>query len=331
MPEEAVKTGKKPAPPSFLERYVLGNLMHYCNGSNEKPDKPLLVTISVSHFCERARWALDLSPLWDDYMEDSHAPGMHMPQTNRLTDFQNTSTPMMKLPGTNQLIEGSDEILKYLAETYPECGFLYPHGHEIEILEWEHLFADTIGVLDRKWAYTHLLCMADEDDQKRLTEMNGPFMAQSGGTLERVLFGMAWPVIGKQIKRQFKLSKEKEAELVQQLDEIMDKVNRALADGREYLVGDRFTAADLTFASLAYPFLAPPEMGDVSPCPTIGGKRYLEDLLQGPLKLYMERVEGWQATPAGKLALRVYRNHRFSVKGDVRAGEMVRLSRNSEW
>lgn len=40
---------------------------------------PKLVTIAFSHYCEKARWALDLSPWRDVYLEDSHMPVFHIP------------------------------------------------------------------------------------------------------------------------------------------------------------------------------------------------------------------------------------------------------------
>lgn len=38
-----------------------------------------LVTIAFSHYCEKARWALDLSPWRDVYVEDAHMPAFHIP------------------------------------------------------------------------------------------------------------------------------------------------------------------------------------------------------------------------------------------------------------
>lgn len=41
--------------------------------------KPRLVTIGFSHFSEKARWALDQSPL--DYEEETHVPALHLSST----------------------------------------------------------------------------------------------------------------------------------------------------------------------------------------------------------------------------------------------------------
>jgi hypothetical protein len=39
--------------------------------------------VASSHYCDKARWALDLSPLANSYVEDCHAPGLHFPVVER--------------------------------------------------------------------------------------------------------------------------------------------------------------------------------------------------------------------------------------------------------
>jgi hypothetical protein len=43
--------------------------------------KPRLVTIGLSHYSEKSRWALDISPLKNDYYEEMHCPAMHLTTT----------------------------------------------------------------------------------------------------------------------------------------------------------------------------------------------------------------------------------------------------------
>lgn len=43
--------------------------------------RPRLVTVGFSHFCEKARWALELSPLRKQYYEELHCPAMHLSAT----------------------------------------------------------------------------------------------------------------------------------------------------------------------------------------------------------------------------------------------------------
>ena len=85
---------------------------------------------------------------------------------------------------------------------------------------------------------------------------------------------------------------------VEQALERLRQVNERLASGREYLVGERFTAADLTFAALAAPVLLPREYG--GPMPS------LAELPDAILSI----IDEMRSTPAGMFGLRMYRDHR---------------------
>jgi glutathione S-transferase len=74
----------------------------------------------------------------------------------------------------------------------------------------------------------------------------------------------------------------------------LNAIAARLADGRPYLTGDRFTAADLTFACLAAAVVLPPEYGVTLPQP---------DELPGPVR---EDIERFRAHPAGVYALKLY-------------------------
>jgi len=75
-------------------------------------------------------------------------------------------------------------------------------------------------------------------------------------------------------------------------------VSKRLADGRPYLTGDRFTAADLTFAALAAPVLAPPAFA-----------RYVGALDRAPAG-FRDMVAGHRTTSAGAFVMRVYQRDR---------------------
>lgn len=81
---------------------------------------------------------------------------------------------------------------------------------------------------------------------------------------------------------------------------VFDSVAERLADGRRYLAGDAFTAADLTFACLAAPAVGQP-YNDAPPA--------LEDLPPA----MREQVEGMRAHPAGRFALRLWADERGAV------------------
>jgi glutathione S-transferase len=77
-----------------------------------------------------------------------------------------------------------------------------------------------------------------------------------------------------------------------------DTVAERLSDGRPYLCGERFTAADLTFAALAAAVLMPPEYGVPLPQP--------EELPSATAATVRELREH----PAGAHALAMFRDER---------------------
>jgi glutathione S-transferase len=85
---------------------------------------------------------------------------------------------------------------------------------------------------------------------------------------------------------------------LQMLGDLYERVGAELSDGREYLVGDRFTAADLTFASLSAFIVMPPEYGvrlpDIASLPS-------------PMR---DVVERFRDTRAGRFALRLFARER---------------------
>jgi glutathione S-transferase len=80
-----------------------------------------------------------------------------------------------------------------------------------------------------------------------------------------------------------------------------DEAAALLADGRPFLCGARFTAADLSFACMASPVLLPPEYGIRLP-----------PLEQAPPRA-QEDVRRFRAHPAGQFALRLFREHRHAA------------------
>ena len=82
------------------------------------------------------------------------------------------------------------------------------------------------------------------------------------------------------------------------IDEVFASVSERLGDGRRYLVGDGFTAADFTFAALAAPVVLPPEYTSALPS--------LDELADEGRRA----IEGWRETPAGQFARRVFREDR---------------------
>lgn len=154
------------------------------------------------------------------------------------------STPVLILDN-GKCICDSGLIVKYVSEQYgDEFTSLYPNAN---VEEWEQLFHDKLGPDTRLLAYYHI--MNDPNVIFGLCEkLVSPFQAR--------MFRRAYPKIRPRLYTSLGVSEKRSIRSMSTIRSIFEEVNRALEDGRSFLTGDRFTAADLTFASLASPVLA---------------------------------------------------------------------------
>lgn len=246
----------------------------------------ILVTLPPSHYCEKARWALDR--LGVPYREEAHLTFFHAVATMRRGGKR--TTPLLLLDG--RPLADSTDILVHLDRTVAP-GSLYPEDptlrREVESLE-DHL-DERLGPHTRRWAYAEVLVQPWRD---RLM----PVMARGAPRWQRAALPVMKPVAWRLMRRVLNATPDGGARSLERIRVIFDEIDQRLSDGRRHLVGDRFTAADLTFAALAAPVVAPPENRAAYPA--------LDDL---PPTMRAQ-IDRFRETAAGELALRLYREER---------------------
>jgi glutathione S-transferase len=246
---------------------------------------PRLITIGPSHYCEKARWALERAGI--AFVEECHAPVLHYAAT--LVRHGQRTTPILVTPhGT---IGDSTNILRH-ADKFVDAGRrLFPEEEpaRTEVEELVDRFDRRLGPATRRLAYFSVL--GDSSELRRVIEPRIP-------AVERVLFRAAEPAIVAFLRKGLRIDAEGVRRSEARVFEVFDEVETRLARGGRYLVGDRLTAADLTFAALAAPVLLPPEYG--WPLPSIE---------RGPpaLRALSKR---FRARKAGGFALDLYHDER---------------------
>ena len=249
-----------------------------------------LITIPFSHYCEKARWAADWTGF--PYREEKHIPGGHFRPVRRIGG---RTVPV--LVTRHGALKDSSDILRFLDDIArggpgdAEKRRLYPDDAERrrEVEELEELFDETLGPATRLLAYHHGL--ADRASLRRL-------VAPSLSLAQRTLFRAALPLLQKQIRRYYRIDVASAEKAERAIRDVFATVEARLAGGKRYLVGDTFTAADLTFASLAGPALLPPGHPSFAP----GGSTGIDAVDAFAREL--------RELPAGAHALRMYREHR---------------------
>ena len=126
------------------------------------------------------------------------------------------------------------------------------------MLALEDRFDAIIGVEGRRWLYHEVF-----KDTKPFT----PYNLTGVPAWERRVFPFVLAPAKLYINRYLDIDDATAARALERVDEELDAVAELLSDGRRYLVGDRFSAADLAFAALCAPLVVPVEYGTPLPQP----------------------------------------------------------------
>lgn len=244
-----------------------------------------LITIGVSHYCDKARLALELAEL--RYTEDSYVPILHRFAVKRAGG--SGSTPV--LVAGERVLDDSTDILEFIQEHAESAWRPYPEAPDerARVEELEDLFDDKLGPHARRIAYFHLL-----PNKALCTGM----VAQVTPAWQVTVMKLGYPIFAELMKRSMNITPAGAERSIARVDQVFDHVDELLSDGREHLIGDRLTAADITFAALAAPVLLPEEY-----CTTIPRGSSDTPAIDAVVARYAAR-------PAGQWALEIWRELR---------------------
>jgi len=245
--------------------------------------RPLMISIPFSHFCEKARWGLERAGI--DFEEEGHLPIFHVRAVRRIGGAR--SVPTLRTP--EGVLNDSTEILLWADERAAPEKKLYPEAAEArqEVLALEDWFDNRLGPDARRWVYSFVL--PDRGILREIAAQGVP-----AWELRWLMFGL--PLARALMRRGMRIYPPQVARSLATLHETFDKIGERLADGRRFLVGDRLTAADITFASLAAPVVMPEQY----PSPAI--ERF-------PHKI-QDEIRWFQAHAAGRFVARLYTEER---------------------
>jgi len=244
---------------------------------------PRLVTITFSHYCEKARWGLERRKI--DFVEEGHLPFFHVVPVRRAGGQR--QVPFLVADG--EPVGDSTAILRWADAQPSDAPKLYPDAVADEVLKLEEGFDHDLGPAARRWAYGFIL-------RNRAYLMS--LARGAAPSWERRALGLAFPAARWLIRRAMRIDEAGIARSRDKLARTFDDVAERLGDGRPFLTGDTFTAADLTFAALASLTVIPANYGS----PLIP----LDELPADALA----EVQAYRAHPAGAYALRLYEDER---------------------
>ncbi len=206
------------------------------------PPRPKLISFAISHYCEKARWALD----WYDiaYDEAFWPIGLHVKMTRQL-GAPNSTVPILQIG--DELLQGSQRILDwaYQNRTAREKSLEAPL-HKEDLQKIEDRADDFIGVEVRRLLYA-----------QTLTQHPDVILELLYGNLEKDIRAVGhklWPRIQTAMIDTLDAAPAATGDSRARLDAELDWLDARLEKAGRFLVGDHFTRADLAMASLLSPF-----------------------------------------------------------------------------
>ncbi len=241
-----------------------------------------LITIPISHYCEKARWALERAGL--DYREERHVQGVHQLAARRAGG--GVTVPVLVTP--ERVVAESAEILEWVDERLEREQRLFPteaaERHGVQALC--RRLDEQLGPCGRRLMYVNMF-----PERQLMLSFNN----QGVPAWEDRASRWGWPVIKRFAARVLAISPGVEVEDERIVWRELDNIAALLQDGRPYLCGERFGAADLTFAASV---IVPEDYGTPLPQP---------QSLPPQIAALVERA---RAHPAGQFALRVIAEQR---------------------
>ena len=240
-----------------------------------------LITIPISHYCEKARWALDRAGI--AYREERHVQGIHRIAARRAGGGK--TVPVLVTP--DGVLGESEQILHWVDGRTPPELRLFPaepaERAEVELVS--RRLDERLGPSGRRFMYVNMLAHR---------ALMLPFNNAGVPRWEDRALRLGWPLAVRFLGHALGIRPGVEVEDEAVVWGELDFAAELLADGRPHLCGERFSAADLTFAAMSASVVVPPVYGVPLPQP---------DVLPPDIAEFVGRV---RAHPAGRYALSLF-------------------------
>jgi len=257
--------------------------------------KATIITLLPSIDSDLSRW---LTQHWElDHVEKPHAPIFHVLAVKMKGGKE--AVPFLILPDGEFAgkYEGMKNWIPKLDQLAAPENRLIPDEttekdlHD-QVLKLHHDFRWETGGGSANWSYYHLF------NHRKIV---WPSLVTGVPWYEKILTRLLYGKIVKLMSKGLGLNADNASASLIKVKQGFDDCEAMLADGRKYLVGDRLTLADLSWAVSAAPVILARGYGG-----------HLPTLDKMPPEMHDE-VAALQKHPAGQFAQRIYDEHRNQV------------------
>jgi len=204
-----------------------------------------LYTFTVSHFSEKARWALDYEGI--PYHEKVLVPGPHQIITRRVA--RRTEVPLLEHDG--RFVQGSGAIVDYVADSLGGRKLTASDPAErAKEVELEKTLDKVFGRGVQQVLYSVLL-----KDRRTVVDL----WSAGGPRWTAAFYALAFPMVASAVKRMYKTGDAHGiAKAKQRFSTTFDELDAVLSR-QPYFGGDMPDRVDITVAALLAPVCRVPE------------------------------------------------------------------------
>jgi glutathione S-transferase len=249
--------------------------------------QPRLLTFPPSSNCEVGRWILNHYGV--SFHEQAEAAPFFILYTG-------TKGKIPQYFLDDKKYNGPEAMIDYYESIVPIEQMLVPKEHKTEIDQFWQDYNITMGNQTVVWAYTYLL--PHKDIMVRPLSLNSPW-------IQRMIVRYCYWLPKVALWKAAKLGEPQATQALKILQDSFKTIDGLLADGRQYLVNNQFSLADIAFSVSGAPLVLPQGYGGA-------------EHEQGPIPTYEQYpdnmkkiVDEMRETPSGKFILRMYAEHRY--------------------
>ena len=196
-----------------------------------------LYQFAGSHYCEKARWALDFKGI--DYAVTNLVPGPHRRAVRRIAP--RTSLPVLVAGDT--YVQGSAAIIDYLDKIQRQPPLTPTNSTDASMaVEWERYLDRHLAPQVRLLFYHHAF-----QDRAYVTD----FLLRGGPWWGRPFFALAFPVLKRAMQESMSIDPSSAARAEQQIAQAFERLDERVVD-KKYLAGPHFSRADLAASATLF-------------------------------------------------------------------------------
>jgi glutathione S-transferase len=250
------------------------------------PAPIVLYGFQISHYVEKVRWAMDYCGI--EYREVQWTPMYSIPRAHLKAGGR--TLPFIEVG--KETVQDSTEILHWLHQhRQPFPVMPADEDQRQEAMEIEDL-VDDVGFDIIRYMYATLV-----DYPADLVRLWG----WSATPLTRFGLRASWPLTAYLMRYNIGFTDGDQAQGISRIDQVMEALDAKLSDGRQFLLGEQFSIADISAASILAPTLMPPEHPLYS-CDTFVGR-------------LAEQAKQFEHHPSYHWLRNIYQQYRYASHG----------------